>query len=151
MKEITDGRITMSKILFTEQEQNILKKHPYVKAVSAKAITYTDEFKATAINEYKGGKFARQIFEDAGFDIEIVGVDRAKSSLKRWRAAYQENGLEGLEDSRKHHSGRPLERELSIEEKYARLEAQNALLRAENELLKKIDLAERMLVKKREN
>ncbi|HCG4535961.1 TPA: IS3 family transposase [Salmonella enterica subsp. enterica serovar Typhi str. AG3] len=116
-------------------------KHPYVKAVSEKAITYTDEFKAMAIKEYEEGKFARQIFEDAGFDIEIVGIQRAKSSLKRWRAAYQKNGLEGLEDSRKYYSGRPLERELSIEEKYARLEAQNALLRAENELLKKIDLA----------
>jgi len=144
-------RKKMSKKLFTEQEQKLLMKHPYVKAVSEKAITYTDEFKAIAIKEYGDGKFPRQIFEDAGFDIEIVGIERAKSSLKRWRAAYQKNGLEGLEDSRKYHSGRPLERELSIEEKYARLEAQNALLRAENELLKKIDLAERMLVKKKKN
>jgi transposase len=141
----------MSKKLFTDQEQRLLKKHPFVKTVSEKAITYTDEFKALAIKEYEEGKFARQIFEDVGFDIEIVGIDRAKSALKRWRAAYQENGIAGLEDSRKYHSGRPLERELSIEEKYAKLEAQNALLRAENELLKKIDLAERMLVKKKKN
>lgn len=141
----------MSKILFTDQEQKLLMKHPYVKAVSEKAITYTDEFKALAIKEYEEGKFPRQIFEDAGFDIEIVGTERASSSLKRWRKAYKENGVAGLEDTRKYHSGRPLERELSLEEKYARLEAQNALLRAENELLKKIDLAERMLVKKRKN
>lgn len=141
----------MSKNLFTKQEQQLLMKHPYVKAVSEKAITYTDEFKAMAIKEYEEGKFSRQIFEDAGFDIEIVGIERAKSALKRWRAAYQENGISGLEDTRKYRSGRPLERELSIEEKYARLEAQNTLLRAENELLKKIDLAERMLKKKKEN
>jgi len=139
----------MSKILFTDQDQQLLMKHPYVKAVSEKAITYSDEFKAMAIKEYENGKFARQIFEEAGFDIEIVGIERAKSALKRWRAAYQESGLSGLEDTRKYRSGRPLERELSIEEKYARLEAQNALLRAENELLKKIDLAERMLRKKK--
>lgn len=144
-------RKTMSKILFTKQEQEILKKHPYVKSVSKKAITYTDEFKAKAVKEYEEGKFSRQIFEDAGFDIEIVGIERAKSALKRWRTAYKENGIAGLEDSRKNHSGRPFKRELSIEEKYARLEAQNALLRAENELLKKIDLAERMLVKKKGN
>lgn len=141
----------MSKKLFTKQEQQLLMKHPYVKAVSEKAITYTDEFKAIAIKEYEEGKFSRQIFEGAGFDIEIVGIERAKSALKRWRAAYQENGISGLEDTRKYCSGRPLERELSIEEKYARLEAQNTLLRAENELLKKIDLAERMLKKKKEN
>ena len=142
---------TMSKKIFTDQEQKILKKHPYVKAVSEKAITYTDEFKSRAIKEYEEGKFPRQIFEDAGFDIEIVGIERAKSALKRWRASYQKEGISGLEDSRKYHSGRPLERELSIEEKYARLEAQNALLRAENELLKKIDFAERMMVKKKKN
>lgn len=139
----------MSKKLFTDQELKILKKHPYVKAVSEKAITYTEEFKAMAIKEYEEGKLPRQIFEDAGFDIEIVGIERAKSALKRWRAAYQENGILGLEDTRKSRSGLSLERELSIEEKYAKLEAQNALLRAENELLKKIDLAERMLVKKK--
>ena len=144
-------RKIMSKKLFTDKEQKILKKHPFVKAVSEKAITYTDEFKAMAIKEYEEGKFPRQIFEEAGFDIDIVGIERAKSALKRWRAAYQENGIEGLEDSRKFHSGRPLERELNTEEKYARLEAQNALLRAENELLKKIDLAERMLMKKKTN
>jgi transposase len=144
-------RKNMSKKLFTDQEQKLLKKHPYVKAVSEKAITYTDEFKARAIKEYEEGKFPLQIFEDAGFDIDIVGKKRAKSALERWRAAYQKNGVAGLVDTRKHSSGRPLERELSIEEKYARLEAQNALLRAENELLKKIDLAERLLIKKKRN
>lgn len=139
----------MSKKLFTIQDQKVLKKNPYVKAVSEKGITYTDEFKAIAIKKNENGKGPIEIFEEAGFDIEVVGAMRARTALKRWRKAYKENGASGLEDSRKHHSGRPLERELSLEEKYARLEAQNALLRAENELLKKIDLAERMLRKKK--
>lgn len=139
----------MSNKLFTIQEQKLLKKNPYVKAVSEKGITYTDEFKAIAIKEYERGKGPKEIFEVAGFDIEIVGVIRARTALRRWRKAFNEKGASGLEDFRKYHSGRPLERELSIEEKYARLEAQNALLRAENELLKKIDLAERMLRKKK--
>ena len=139
----------MSKKLFTNQEQKMLRGNPCVKAVSEKGITYTDEFKATTIKEFEGGKSSRRIFEDAGFDIEIMGIQRAKSALKRWRAAYNENGLSGLEDTRKYHSGRPLKRELSSDEKYARLEAQNALLRAENELLRKIELAERMLGKKK--
>jgi len=141
----------MSKKLFTKEEQKLLKKHPYVKAVSEKGITYTDEFKAIAIKEEEKGKNSRDIFEEAGFDLDIVGIHRAKSSLKRWRAAYKEKGVLGLEDTRKYHSGRPLERELSLEEKYARLEAQNAILRAENELLKKIELTERMLRKKKQN
>lgn len=139
----------MSNKLFTIDEQKLLKKNPYVKTVSEKGITYTDEFKSVAIKEYENGKSPREIFEESGFDIEIVGIERASSSLKRWRKAYKENGVAGLEDARKYYSG--LERELSFEEKFARLEAQNALLRAENELLKKLDLAERMLVKKKKN
>ncbi len=41
----------MSKKLFTNQEQKLLKKHPYIKAVSEKGITYTDEFRALVIAE----------------------------------------------------------------------------------------------------
>lgn len=37
----------------------------------------------------------------------------------------REHGAEGLQDTRKTSSGRPLERELSVEEKISRLEAQN--------------------------
>jgi len=75
--------------------------------------------------------------------VTIIGIQRVSSSGKRWRAGYQENGVLGLEDTRSKSSGRPLKRELTLEEKYAKLEAQNALLKAENELLKKIRLAER--------
>ncbi|MFJ8100097.1 IS3 family transposase [Lysinibacillus sp. NPDC096212] len=139
----------MSKKLFTNQEQKLLKKHPYVKAVSEKGITYTDEFRALAIAEYEKGKCSREIFEDAGFDIDLVGIHRAKSALKRWRAAYKEKGVSGLEDTRKYHSGRPLERELSLEEKNTRLEAQIALLRAENELLKKIEFSRKSVEKEK--
>lgn len=55
-----------------------------------------------------------------------------KPSAKRWRAAYRKAGLDGLQDTRKIKSRRPLERELSLEEKYARLEAKTRLLEAEN-------------------
>ena len=133
----------MTKRLFTEKEIELLKCNPNVKAVSAKGITYTDEFKRIFIAENEKGKLPRDIFEEAGFDIEIIGMERIKAAGKRWRAAYHEKGIVGLEDTRKKNSGRPLERELTLEEKYARLEAQNRLLKAENELLKKIDLLER--------
>lgn len=72
---------------------------------------------------------------------------RVESSGKRWRAAYRDNGIVGLRDTRKGNSGRPSDKELSLEEKYARLEAANNVLKAENELLKKIDFAERRLKK----
>jgi transposase len=74
-------------------------------------------------------------------------MKRVQSSGKRWRGAYREDGISGLSDTRTGNSGRPIERELTLEEKYERLEAQNNLLKAENELLKKIQLAERGLKK----
>ena len=40
----------MSKKLFTEQEIIILKQNKYIKKVSSKGITYTDEFKKIFIN-----------------------------------------------------------------------------------------------------
>lgn len=48
-----------------------------------------------------------------------------------------------LQDTRSQSLGRPLKRELTLEEKYARMEAQNALLKAVNEFLKRIRFAER--------
>ncbi|MGR5910317.1 hypothetical protein ACT7C4_18825 [Bacillus pacificus] len=59
------------------------------------------------------------------------------SSGNRWRTSYKQNGVWGLRDTRKENSGRKSERELTLEEKYARLEAERNLLKAENELLKK--------------
>lgn len=135
----------MSKKLFTENEVRILATNPYVKSVSPKGITYTDEFKRVFIAEYEVGKSPREIFETHGFDIEILGIARVKASKKRWRAAYKKDGLDGLRDTRKGHSGRSMDKELSLEEQFARLKAENNLLKAENELLKKIEMAERRL------
>lgn len=135
----------MSNKVFTAIEVEALSKNPYVKKVSPKGITYTDDFKNIFINENEKGRFPRDIFEEHGFDIEVLGMKRVESSGKRWRAAYRKNGSEGLVDTRSYKSGRASEKELSLEEKYKRLEAQNQLLKAENEFLKKIKLIERGL------
>lgn len=134
---------TMSKKRFTEKEIKRLSSNHYVKSVSSKGITYTDEFKCIFIAEKEKGKFARDIFEECGFDVEVLGTYRIKSASKRWQKAYEKNGITGLRDTRAGNSGRPRERELSLEEKNDRLEAQITLLKAENELLKKIRFAER--------
>lgn len=139
----------MSKRLFTKEEVKILSENKYVKNVSAKGITYTDEFKNIFIIENEQGKLPRKIFDECGFDINIIGIKRIKSAANRWRTSYTENGVIGLTDTRKSNTGRPSEKELSIEMKYERLQAQNNLLKAENELLKKIQFLERRLIKKK--
>lgn len=137
----------MSKKIFSKTEIEILSKIPYVKSVSPKGITYTDEFKELFIVQNEKGKSPREIFDEYGFDEEIIGIKRIQSSGKRWREAYRRNGVLGLRDTRSENLGRPRERELSLEEKYARLEAETNLLKAENELLKKIRFAERGMKK----
>lgn len=123
----------MSNKIFTATEIKILSMNPYVKKVSSKGITYADEFKRIFISENEKGKFPREIFEAHGFDIQILGMKRVESSEKRWRAAYRKNGIVGLTDTRNSNSVRPSEKELSLEEKYKRLQAQNQLLKEENE------------------
>lgn len=91
----------MSKKIFTEKEMKCLSKNPYVKAVSPKGITYTAEFKRHFIAQNEMGRLPREIFEASAFDIEIVGMDRVRAAGKRWRFAYREDGLEGLNDTRK--------------------------------------------------
>ena len=54
----------MSKKIFTEKEIEILSNNPYVKSVSSKGITYTDEFKRYFIAENEKGKLPREIFEE---------------------------------------------------------------------------------------
>ena len=139
----------MTKRLLTKKEQEQLKCNPYVQAVSDKSITYTDEFKRHFITENEKGKLPREIFEEAGLSVDLIGMERIKTAGKRWRTVYRKSGVEGLQDTRKTNSGRPLERELTLEEKIARLEAKNRLLEAENELLKKLDLLERQMLKKK--
>jgi transposase len=139
----------MSNKLFTKDEVEILSKNKYVKKVSTKAITYTDEFKNIFITENEMGKFPREIFEECDFDVDIVGMKRIKSAGNRWRTAHVSGGALRLQDTRKFNTGRPTEKELSLEEKYRRLEAKNRLLQAENELLKKLDILERRMLRKK--
>lgn len=139
----------MSKKLFTEEEVSILKQNKYVKKVSSKGITYTDEFKRIFIDENNNGKLPRIIFEQCGFDIDIIGTQRVKSFADRWRTAFKNGGAVKLTDTRKYNNGRPVENDLTLEEKYKKLEAKMKLLQAENELLKKLDMIERRVLKKK--
>ena len=133
----------MSKKLFTHEDIEILSKNKYVKKVSEKGIKYKDEFKKLFISENEKGKLPREIFSECGFNIDLIGIERIKSSGNRWRAAFRRNGVTQLQDTRKYNTGRPSEKELSLEEKYKKLQLKIKLLEAENELLKKLEMLER--------
>lgn len=137
----------MSKTKFSKSEIDQLIKNKYILKVSEKAITYTNEFKIHFIAEYSKGKNSRIIFEEAGFDSSIIGAKRIDCASTRWRNAYRNLGVLGLDDSRKNNSGRPLQRELSKDEIILRKNAEIEFLKAEVELLKKLELQERQVKK----
>lgn len=136
----------MSKIEFTDSQVKKLSKNKWIKNITNKGITYTDEFKIKVVKECENyNKFAREVFDECGIDSEIVGMQRIYSSIKRWRKKYRNTGE--LKDTRLGNSGRHLERELSESEKLKRAEAKIKLLEAENELLKKNEMVEMGLLK----
>ncbi|WP_320546237.1 HTH domain-containing protein, partial [Bacillus mycoides] len=57
----------MTKKLFTERDIQILSNNPYIKSVSQKGITYTDEFKRIFIEENEQGKLPRNRLETCGY------------------------------------------------------------------------------------
>ena len=135
----------MSKKIFSSEEIKKSSINKYVKNITEKGITYTNEFKLHFIAEYEIGKIPRQIFEDAGFDIDIVGIERVKSSSRRWRKLYSDKGVLGLDDTRTLNSGRTLNRELTLEEILAKKDTEIEYLKAELELVKKLEVNERQV------
>jgi putative transposase len=136
----------MSKITFSDREIKILQKNQNVLRVSSLAITYSEDFKNKFMDEYMTGKLPRQIFEENGFDIDIIGKQRIAKSAYRWKKAYEKDGLIGLSDGRKTASGRPVNRDLSQAEIIERQEARIKLLEGQVELLKKLETTERRLL-----
>lgn len=58
--------------MFTNEEIKLLSNNKYIKNVTAKAITYTDEFKTHFIAKRSKGKLPIHIFQDAGFDSALI-------------------------------------------------------------------------------
>jgi len=136
----------MSRITFSKEDIERLNQNPYVKRVSEKSITYSDEFKRMFIEEYLRGSTPRTIFIDAGFDVEILGVKRYEQAAARWIKAYNKDGIVGLRDTRRENSGRPSNTPLSKDDIICKQEAKIKLLEEQLELLKKLDVTERRLV-----
>ena len=131
----------MSKILFTDAQVKKLSKNKWIKKITNKGITYTDEFKYKLVKECKKyKKFPQDVFKECNIDPEIVGKTRIRNCAYRWRMQFSKTGE--IKDTRMNNDGRPLERELSIKEKLERAEAKIKILEAENELLKKNELIE---------
>lgn len=135
----------MSTILFDEEQQKQLRANHWVKTVTEKSISFTEDFKVYFINEYNLGKLPKQIFKDAGFDINMLGDKRIEQCTARYKR--QNKRIEGFHDTRANNSGRRIGKELSIDEENELLKKQNAMLQQELEFLKKMEFLARQAKK----
>lgn len=88
----------MGKHYFTQQQIEYLQNNKYVKRVSEKSITYTEEFKEVFLIEYNRGKAPTLILKSMGFDCQALGrkrIDNIVQSIKK-----QSQRPEGFKDTR---------------------------------------------------
>ena len=82
----------MSRKLFTEGQQQLLRQNPYIYSVTETRITLTKEFKELFMTVYKAVESSRNILEDHGFDISIIGERRIWSISQHIRIEYKKYG-----------------------------------------------------------
>lgn len=131
----------MGKNYFTPEQVEELRKNKYVKHVSEKAITYTEEFKEKFILEYNSGKLPFQIITEMGFSYKVLGEKRVSNIANRLKK--QSVRPEGFKDTRADSSGRPRTRDLTQEELIERQKQEIELLKAKVEYLSLLRRAER--------
>ena len=126
--------------MFTKDQIKEILNNKNVNKCSHKSITFKNEFKVLAVKQYyEKGYSPKMIFEKAGFNIEILGIERAKDSLLRWRKIYKERGEKGLMNDTRGSSGkRPILNFKNNKEEKEYLKAKIAYLEKENDFLAKL-------------
>ena len=132
----------MSKRRLTTAQITELSQNKNVSKCSAKSITYSKAFKVLAVKKYyEEGYSSRMIFEEAGFDRQLIGLDVSDDCLNRWRKIYKAKGEQNLTiETRGKHSngGRPKTRDVTDTDRIKRMKIEIAYLKAENDFLVKL-------------
>lgn len=126
---------------FTEEQQENLRKNPYIKKVSQRAITYTVEFRELFAREYRNGKLPSQILSECRIDHQLLGRRRKDALVSMVKKC--ETRLDGFADTRTQKSGRSITKNLTDTERIQRLQHEINYLKQENTFLKKIEFLNR--------
>jgi transposase-like protein len=122
----------MNKRIFTMEQLKDLQSNKNVAKCSEKQLSFTQEFKLKAVRLRVEERLpVKDIFRQAGFDLNVIGLFTPKDCLKRWGQIYKTKGRIGFEP-------KPIGRPKTRDDKIKRLEAQVAYLKAENDFLAKL-------------
>ncbi len=129
----------MSKKLFTEEEQQLLRQNPYVYSVSKSSLSLTRELKELFLEAYHKGQTVRSILEDYGFVPDILGNRRIWGISSYIRSEYQEYGefTEGHNTRGKRSSNPNLLNPVTDADEIRQLKHEVDYLKQEMEFLKK--------------
>ena len=131
---------------FSDEQVKELEKNHYVKKVSAKSITYSEEFKELFWIGLQKGMTPGSIFRKYGFDPRMLGSIRTNSFT--YRVKKEAAREEGFKDTRSTNSGRPSTKDLTIEEQLERLKQKYKILQQENDFLKRVRFINRKQISK---
>lgn len=134
----------MSKRVFTDKQITNLLNNKNVLSCSSKSITYNYTFKINAVRQYNEEYIgAKQIFEEAGFNLNVIGQKTPRDCLSRWKRITKRKGCVALSMEKRGKGrgigkGRPRLKGLTDAEKIKRLELTVLYLKAENDFLAKL-------------
>ena len=133
--------------ILSEELKRSLEGNKYVDHLTLCKIIYTAEFKQLAYDRLMAGVPIKQIFEEAGFDCDLLGTSRI-GNMRR-HILYQGKRGENFEDKRsKNGTTSPENYTAQLEKKIKALEHRNLYLQQENDFLKKIQSVEKAFRKK---
>jgi hypothetical protein len=126
--------------MYTQKQIKKLLQNKNVLKCSESSITYCRKFKLKAVKQYfDEGYSPKMIFDEAGFDANIITKDKAKDCLKRWKKIYKNKGENNLlNENRGNNGGRDKKSFKNDKEKIEYLETKIAYLDAENDFLAKL-------------
>lgn len=124
---------------FTNEEVEILRNNRYTAYVSNCSIRFTLEFKEMFMERKGEGIPARRIFQEAGYDVDILGTSRIKNLSKR--IPKEASAPCGLHEGYHIHRKRPENAgysHMAPEEAMAAMQREIVYLRQELDFIKKI-------------
>ena len=126
--------------MFTQNQIKELLNNRNVMKCSTTSVTYNKKFKLWAIRQYyEEGHSPNDIFRKAGFDVVVLGKNKAKDCLQRWKKIYNRRGKQGLkEDNRGRPKGGSKANFENKEEEIEYLKTKIAYIEAENDFLARL-------------
>lgn len=127
----------MANTTYSAEQVKALSANLNVKKCSSKSITYSKDFKLSAIKAFYEGQSANAIFKLAGLDPAVVGKWKPRACLKLWKRIYKTYGEDGFaKENRGRSGGRRPKDKPSADVEY--LQAKVAYLEAENNFLRNL-------------